>query len=382
MKKQEKEFEQIATFINTSRNAAIGFLNYAAISTYWTVGAFISTRLRNGAWERRSILSFCDYLKTHMPKVKGFGQRQIYNMVSFYETYSSVEFQNIYARLKLDEFVPLGVAAVVQNDLQAVPANLQALSANSDDTLNNLPRMPNFLALITFSNHLEIDCRCRTMEERVFYILHSVRERLNVRDLRRAIVCDTYGSVMSKQKRVSKALREKYPNAEFMMKDRAFLDFLNLPEKHTEPILRRRILDHMKEFILELGKDYLYMGNEYHVQIGGNDKRLDLLFYHRGLQCLIDVELKAVPFKPEFISKMDVYLEALDRDVRRPNENPSVGLLLCPTANKVEVQYALDRTMSPTMVAEYKRLLIPEEVMKRSLEEYCAFLRDENEGKF
>ena len=196
-------------------------------------------------------------------------------------------------------------------------------------------------------------------------------------ELRCAIINQSYESVMSKEKKVTKTLREKYPNAEFMMKDKVFLDFLGLPEKHTEPKLRREILDHMKDFILELGKDYLYMGNEYHVKVGAKDKRLDLLFYHRGLNCLVDVELKTVDFKPEFISKMNVYLAALDHDVKRPHENPSVGLLLCPSADGAEVKYALDSNMSPILVAEYKRLLIPEDVIKKALDDYCSFLKTE-----
>ncbi len=384
MRKIEKEFEQIAAFIRARRNGTIGFLNYTAVSTYWSVGAYISTRVKSKAWGMGSVLALCDFLKTRHPKIRGFGQRQIYNMVEFFDAFSSVEFAQIHSRLKLDDFIvgylpQTGGAEVLQSPTakreEADRLFLQLPTANPNDGFAGLPPLPHFLALTTFTNHIEIINRCRTMEEMVFYILHAARERLNLMELRRAIVTQTYGSVMSKEKRVSRALKEKYPDAEFMLKDRAFLDFIPLPAKHTEPKLRRGILDHMKEFILELGKDYLYMGDEYHVQVGGSDKRLDLLFFHRGLQCLVDVELKAVPFKPEFISKMDVYLEALDRDVRRPYENPSVGLLLCPSADKCEVEYALNRTMSPTMVAEYQRLLIPKEVMRKSLEEYCLFLK-------
>ena len=127
--------------------------------------------------------------------------------------------------------------------------------------------------------------------------------------------------------------------------------------------------------ILELGKDFLYMGDEYTIQVGGRPRRLDLLFYHRALRCLVDVELKSVPFEPEFIGKMDFYLSAIDHEIKREDENPSVGIILCPSAERCEVKYAIDRTMSPIMIAEYKRLLIPEEVMKKSLEEYCEFMK-------
>lgn len=392
MKKTEKEFEQIAAFISKRRNEAIGFLNYTAVSTYWTVGAYVSRRIKSRAWGSATVQEFEDYVKTRHPSLKGYGRRQIYNMVEFFDAYCSAEFNEIFTRLRLDEFVPKPVIEIVQPSAaqmggsDRIPSKVrrndalqivQPTAAQLDDGLLDLPKMPEFLGLITFTNHTEILNRCRRIEERVFYILYSRRERLNKMELRRAIVNQSYESVLSKRKRVTKALKEKYPDAEFMMKDRVFLEFLALPEKHTEPKLRRAILDHMKEFILELGKDYLYMGNEYHVKVGADDKRLDLLFYHRGLNCLVDVELKAVDFKPEFISKMNVYLEALDHDVRRPHENPSVGLLLCPSAAGTEVKYALDCNMSPIMVAEYKRQLIPEDVIKRSLEEYCRFMKRE-----
>jgi len=172
-------------------------------------------------------------------------------------------------------------------------------------------------------------------------------------------------------------LRVRYPLADFMLKDKAFLDFLSLPAKHTEHRLHAGIKEKIKDFILEIGKDFMWMGNEYHIQVGGKKRRLDLLFYHRGLQCLVDVELKAVGFEPEFVGKMDLYLAALDREIKRPNENPSVGIILCPKADEVDVAYTLDRTMSPMMVAEYRRQLVPENVMRRSLEEYCAFWKRE-----
>ncbi len=385
MKKLDKEFEQICAYIRNRRNEVIGFLNYATVSTYWAVGAYVADRVASKAWNAGSVLQFCDYVKTRYPKLRGFGQRQIYNMVEFYKIYSTPEFAKIVDRLKLQEFIlpkaPSNLQLATAKDDSKRIDGLQLVTANESKGCLNIPEMPEFLALITFTNHIEIIARCRSLEEKVFYILYSMRERMTQMQLRRAIVSQAYESVMSKEKRVTKTLREKYPDAEFMMKDKVFLEFLGLPEKHTEPKLRREILNHMKQFILELGKDYLYMGDEYHVKVGAKDKRIDLLFYHRGLNCLVDVELKAVEFKPEFISKMNVYLAALDRDVKRPHENPSVGLLLCPSADGTEVKYTLDSNLSPIMVAEYKRLLIPAEVIKKSLDEYCEFMKKESSSQ-
>ena len=128
-------------------------------------------------------------------------------------------------------------------------------------------------------------------------------------------------------------------------------------------------VDIMKDFILELGKDFTFIDEEYRVQVGGDDFRIDLLFFHRGLQCLVAIELKIGKFKPEYVSKLDFYLETLDRQVKKENENPSVGLLLCATKNDEVVEYSMSRTMTPMMVSEYQLQLPEKEVLQKKLQE-------------
>ena len=377
MKKIEKEFEQISAFIERSRNAAVGFMNYAAISTYWAVGAYVSGRLKSAAWGSKAVVELGDYLKTRNPTLKGFGRRQLYNMIAFYDTYSSPEFHEFSERLNLDEFVQALPSPIVhfQNARSGEPdAIVHFGNAQSSDLPAEVSACPMFLSLVNFTNHVIIMNRCRSMDEKIFYILHGARERLFNEEMKRAISNDVYASVMRKEKLVTKTLSH-YPGADFLLRDRALLDFLKLPAKHTEPQLHVGIRENIKKFILELGKDFLWMGDEYTIQVGSRRRRLDLLFYHRALRCLVDVELKAVPFKADFIGKMDLYLSAIDHELRRPDENPSIGILLCPRADAIDVRYTLDRTMSPMLVAEYRRLLVPEDVMKKSLAEYCAFLK-------
>lgn len=172
MKKIEKEFESIAKFIKASRNATIGYLNYASLATYWTVGAYISIRLKNGSWGDKSVESLCDYLKTRHPKLRGFSRRQIYNMISFYNIYVSADFKNIFERLRLDEFVQLPTAQMSdktnfrQSSADAEQMSIvQSLTAQLGDNSQNFPMMPHFLAIITFTNHTEIIGRCLSMEE-------------------------------------------------------------------------------------------------------------------------------------------------------------------------------------------------------------------------
>ena len=376
----EKQFEYVNSLIEQHRSSAIAKVNLEALQTNWEVGQYISQQLKSAHWGAKVVSDLADYLKRMNPRRKGYGKRNLYNMVSFYETYSSESFLGFIGDLHLDDLVQLPLAQLKahgQNEIvQSVTAQSEGGAiVQSTPAQFELP-FPAILAITSFTNHIEILNRCKSNEERVFYMLYSYRERLKSRELRRCIVSQTYSTLLDKDKMLSPQLLRDYPRSEYLLKDKAVVDFLGLPAKHNEHQLHKGLLEHMKEFILELGKDFLFVDSEYGVQVGGSTKRIDLLFYHRALQCLVAIELKAVDFRPEFAGKMDMYLEALDRDVKRDNENPSIGIILCPSADRSMVEYTLSRSLSPTMVAEYQRKLIPQEVMRKSLEEYCSFIKD------
>ncbi|XP_014522105.1 uncharacterized protein LOC106778637 [Vigna radiata var. radiata] len=167
--------------------------------------------------------------------------------------------------------------------------------------------------------------------------------------------------------KLSPLVREIYPDISNTFKDSYILDFLNLPDIHNESDLQRGLVSQLKNFILELGKDFIFIGEEYKLQVGNSDFYIDLLFYHRGLQCLVAFELKADKFKPEHLGQLNFYLEALDRDVKKPNENPSIGILLCKDKDNEVVEYALSRTLSPTTVAEYQTQLPDKKLLQKKL---------------
>ena len=362
----EKQFAYVDTIINRHYNAAVANVNLESLLTAWEVGQYVSAQLKSSHWGAKVVSDLADYLKRQNPKRRGFGKRNLYNMVKFYDIYSAVEFVELVQKLKIGEIVQLPTAQIGFGEIVQLPTAQLA-----EQTTTSLPKV---LAVTTFTNHVEIFNRCKSFEESIFYMLYAAHQRLKTEELRRSIVNQTYSTLLDKDKMMSPNLRDNYPNVEFILKDKAIVDFLNLPQKHNEHHLHKGLLEHMKEFILELGKDFLFVDSEYAVQVGGSTKRIDLLFYHRALQCLVAIELKAVDFEPEFVGKMDMYLEALDRDVKRDNENPSIGIILCPSADRSMVEYTLSRSLSPTMVAEYRNKLIPQEVMQKSLEEYCVFL--------
>ncbi|WP_414930068.1 PDDEXK nuclease domain-containing protein [Variovorax sp. Root434] len=155
-----------------------------------------------------------------------------------------------------------------------------------------------------------------------------------------------------------------------LFKDAYTLQFLDLPAAHTEADLHRGLLARLRTFLIELGRDFCFVGSEFPLQVGGRDFALDLLFFHRALNCLVAIELKVERFEPEHLGKLNFYLEALDRDVRKPHENPAIGVLLCASKDNEVVEYALSRTLSPALVAQYKTQLPDKQLRAGKLHEF------------
>jgi len=364
------EFQQVQGIISLHRSKALQTVNNENLLTAWEVGAFVSARLDNSAWGSKTVKQLSEYLRTQDPTLRGYSSRNIYNMVAFYEAYSSIQFSEYQEKLKLNEFVQPKTAQIEGADIE------QSIIQPAAEIIvqPTAAQFPIFLNLTTLTNHFEILNACKTAEERIFYVLYSHKERLNKRELQRCLKNNTFASLMGDKHNLSKGLKNIYPQITPMLKDTIFVDFLGLPTKHSEKRLQNSILENMKDFILELGKDFLFYDKEYPLQVGNSTFKIDLLFFHRGLQCLVAIELKTDKFKPEYMGQLEFYLEALDRDVRRSNENPSIGILLCQEADRSVVEYAMSRSLSPTMIAEYERQLIPKEVLQRSLEEFTQFL--------
>ena len=352
-------------------------VNNETLSTAWSVGKYVSDKLKNEEWGSKVVSQLSEYIRSKHPDIKGFSKRNLYNMVMFYDEYSSETFAATIRKYMTDKFVQSETAQIgLEQENAIIVQSGTALFVQSQTG-----QMPIILTLTTLTNHIEILCRCKSVEERLFYILYAHKEQLLVRELQRCISNQTYSVLLSDKTNLSKGLLETYPNSPMMFKDTYFVDFLNLPKKHSESKLKHGLIEHMKQFILELGKDFIFMDQEYRLNVGASSFKADLLFFHRGLQALVAVELKKTKFHPRDLGQLEFYLEALDRDVKRSNENPSIGIILCPDADKVVVEYAMSRSMSPTMIAEYKRILIPQEQMQQQLREFCQFFLTEDKPK-
>ena len=374
---QEQEFTEVVNIIVQHRSKASRTINEQSLLCAWYVGGYVSKKLKREEWGSKVVSQLSEYIRSKRPDIKGFSKRNLYNMVMFYDEYSSETFAATIKKYMTDKFVQSETAQIGLEHENAIIVQ----SGTAQFVQLQTGQMPNILTLTTLTNHIEILCRCKSVEERLFYILYAHKEQLLVRELQRCISNQTYSALLSDKTNLSKGLLETYPNSPMMFKDTYFVDFLNLPKKHSESKLKHGLIEHMKQFILELGKDFIFMDQEYRLNVGASSFKADLLFFHRGLQALVAVELKKTKFHPRDLGQLEFYLEALDRDVKRSNENPSIGIILCPDADKVVVEYAMSRSMSPTMIAEYKRILIPQEQMQQQLKEFCQFFLTEDKPK-
>lgn len=358
-----QDFAQIVQIIEYNRSQAIQVINHASVLTAWQVGAYVSDKIKNAAWGSKVVQQLAEYIHTQNPTLKGWSKRTIYKMVQFYETYTAVQFVGRATSLKLlskpaDEIVPTESAQIKSSSIVPISS----------------AQIPKFLLRTTWSNHQVIMNRCELVDQQIFYILYAEHEHLKYQELERAIKSDAYSRVLSDKKMQSAILKETYPQAEVLLKDKSILEFLGLPQRYKESKLRNEIVSHMKEFILEMGKDFLFVDQEHTLEVGGQNFRCDLLFYHRALQCLVAIELKTTTFDPRDLGQLEFYLEALDQTEKRSNENPSIGILMCKDANPEVVRYALNRSISPTMVSKYEEQLKVGSVIQRSLEEFVEFL--------
>lgn len=312
---RDNQFAEIVSLIRHTKSTVLSIANTALIDLYWQVGKYISNKLAVSEWGDGVVKQLATYIEKNCPDTKGFSDKNLWRMKQFYETY-----------------------------------------CNTDERISTLLRET------SWSNNLAIMSRAKTEEERSFYLMVCKSERLSARELNRQIDTALYERTKVSNPKLSTVLRQIAPQAEQVFRDQYVLEFLGGKDYKSESTMKKALIRQMKHFVLELGKDFLFVDEEYRLQVGNSDFRIDLLFYHRELQCLVAFELKMGKFKPEHLGQLNFYLEALDRDVRKPQENPSIGVLLCKDKDDEVVEYALSRSLSPTMVAEY-RLHLPDKAL-------------------
>ncbi len=328
--KLQSQFEHIIQLIEKSKQRAFQKVNTEIIDLYWQIGKYVHEQVNEANWGKSVVNELAAYIKTVQPNTKGFSSQNLWRMKQFYETYKGSK------------------------------------------------RLSTLLREIPWSHNMAIVSATKSDEEKEFYIKLTIKERLSFRDLERQINSSYYERVMLGITKLSTLSREFSQDITSIFKDTYVLEMLQLPHTHSENELRVKITQNISKFLLEFGRDFAFMGEEYPLQVGNQDFAIDLLFYHRTLQCMVAIELKIEKFKPEFLGQLNFYLEALDRDIKTPNENPSLGILLCKGKDDTVVEYALSRSLSPTLVADYKTQLPDKQLLKEKWQEIIRQLEEAN----
>jgi predicted nuclease of restriction endonuclease-like (RecB) superfamily len=316
-------FDELLGRIRETRQAVFAKANTALIELYWSVGQVISQKVQREAWGKGVVTELARHIARNAPEIKGFSDKNLWRMKQFYETYEG-------------------------------DAILSAL-----------------LRELSWTHNTIIFSRCKTSEEREYYLRAALEQKWKKRELERQIDSMRFQHSLLGAK-LSPLVRELYPAADQVFKDTYVLEFLGLPEQHSESELQKALVSHMKAFVLELGADFIFVGERYRLQVGNQDFEIDLLFFHRGLSALVAFELKIGRFMPEHLGQLNFYLEALDRDVKKPHENPSIGVLLCRDKDEEVVEYALSRQLSPALIAQYQLQLPDKKLLKARLHELLS----------
>lgn len=328
---EEQAFAEVAEMIQTARERTLAAVNTALVDLYWRVGEYISRKLETAAWGEGVVTELAAYIQRRHPGLRGFTRRNLFRMRQFFDAYGKAEI------------------------------------------------VPALLTQLPWTHHLLILGRCKRVEEREFYMRLAVQEKWSSRDLERQLASALFERAVLNPPRVSAALKNLHPGAVEVFRDAYVVEFLDLPDPHHEVDLHKSLVHNLRHFLTELGRDFCFVGSEVLLQVGGKDFALDLLFFHRGLNCLVAFELKIGEFQPEHLGKLEFYLEALDRDVRKPHERPSIGVLLCASKDSEVVEYALSRSLSPALVAEYQTRLPDKRLLQTKLHEFYALSRMETE---
>jgi predicted nuclease of restriction endonuclease-like (RecB) superfamily len=300
------------------------------VNLYWHIGKYLSKQVASKAWGKSVVKDLSDYIQKKELNIKGFSAQNLWRMKQFYEIYCN------------------------------------------NEKLSTLSRE------LSWSHNVEIMSASNSDQEREFYMLLTVKEKMSFRELQRQINSSYFERVMLTDAKLSPLLRELPQDVSSTFKDTYIFELLQIPDDHKEKDLQKAIAKNITKFLLEFGRDFAFMGEEYPLQVGNQDFAVNLMFYNRSLNCMVAIELKNERFKPEHLGQLNFYLEALDNDIKKEHENPSIGILLCKGKDDTVVEYALNRSLSPTLVADYKTKLPQKALLQKKWEEVLAKIDFDN----
>jgi predicted nuclease of restriction endonuclease-like (RecB) superfamily len=339
--------------------------NRELLSLYFGIGKYISHNTREGAWGTGAIETISEQLHKELPGLRGFSASGLKKMRIFYEQWQMLENRSL-----------------AVNEIENGSKGIETLSLINRSLAVNDLNMHDFLA-VSFTHHYELLAKVDDLEERIFYIRKAAENHWNKDRMIDEIKADLYHHQSAMPNNFTQSMPDKVSALKSisMFKDNYLLDFVNMEELNArekdvdERVLEQQIVQNVKDFIMTFGRDFTFVGNQYHLEKFGEEQFPDLLFYNRELMALVVVELKMGEFKPAYLGQLSAYLRILDSEVKKPHENPSIGIVLCKKANKSFVEFLIQGYDNPMGVATYKtadevkKLLPSEDELRNILDE-------------
>lgn len=349
----------IQTAILESQQRAVQDLNTNVLSLYYSIGEFISRNTRQQQWGSNAIKTISEQLQKELPGLRGYSESSLKNMRQFYEEWCADIIRQ-----------PMATELQVADNEKDIIRQPMATELEQKLTITTLQFIPtifdihtahNFLS-ISFTHHIEILKKTTTLDERLFYIHQTAAYKWDKYKLREVLKQDLYHHQSAMPNNFLQTLPKRVQalKAIEMFKDEYLLDYINVEELGArdmvdidERVVEQTIVHNVKNFIMTFGNDFTFVGNQYHLEKFGKHHYVDLLFYNRELACLVAVELKLGEFKPIYLGQLQTYLQLLDDEVRKPHENPSIGIILCQDTDKAYVEYVIQKYDNPMGVATY-----------------------------
>lgn len=345
---------EIKSNILRSRYLAARTANRELVLLYFRIGQILTAKISEEEWGSKLLQKISNDIQQAFPGIRGFSERNLEIIKQFYQEYSFLEIpQSLNAEMETkdnDHPLSLSGSGLFQNK-QSVPDKI-SICKNND----NHNEFSEVFWGIGFTHHVILIRKCSDLQQRMFYMKEAVKRQWSTRVLEHQIEAQFYerrGKLQSNfQETVPSEIRDHAMEA---FKDEYLLNFINTAEDRSEPGMEKEILSKLRKFMMSLGNEFAFLGNQYRLLVGGDEFFIDLLFYHRILRCLIAFELKTGKFKPEYTGKMNFYLSALDELVKHPEENPSIGIILCKKKNNTVVEFAFKDITKPIGIAIYRR---------------------------
>ncbi|MBQ9213986.1 MAG: DUF1016 family protein [Bacteroidales bacterium] len=384
--------ETIKSAILQSQLKAVKAVNQEQLALYYGIGRYVSYNTRNKNWGKGVIDGISQQLKKELPGLRGFSAPSMRKMRTFYEEWKSLDISSDNLAVQTAELgstqqtVSNSFVQTNKLDKTFVPTN--KILSTDFKVAADFP-ITEFMA-ISFSHHYAIVSKVKNFEQRKFYIRFACESKVKVEDLEKLIDDDLFSRRGNLPNNFTKTIPDKLQafRAISMFKDQYLLDFINVEElfvrdkDQDERVVEQAIIHNVKNFIMTFGNDFTFVGNQYRLEKYGEVLFPDLLFYNRELKALVCVELKSGPFKTAYLGQLAGYLRILDDEVKKPDENPSIGIILCSNANNKFVEYVIQDYDKPMGVATYRTSNDMDDKLRKALpdiEQLKALLSDGNE---